>query len=515
METPKLRSVVPIHPPLIAVYPVLAIYSANMSLWSSSELWMPLLVSLISSLGLWSLAALFGRSWLRGALVATGITVCIFLFRDVTETVGLWGWIGASLLTVFLCARTWKGMGLITRFLNATAVILVVLSLASILQTGLRIRERIARSAKPAIPSTARVTAKSLPDVFYIILDGYGRSDELQRVFGIDNRPFLKQLESLGFIVCTDSYANYVQTEISLASSLNLDYVENLFKSSGTPAVDRASLDRMIDASVVARQFSERGYVFVAVTTGFPALEFQTADITLPAQKHSMLLGATLMQLTPLRESGKLVQSQFDERRKLLKSGIQTLGALSKRGSRPRFVVAHILAPHPPFVFGPNGEERRPNTQYSYADGSHFFANGGTEDAYRSGYRDQLEWLNSSLIPQLEALCKLQPPPILILQGDHGSKLMLDQESATQTDVREAFANLMALKVPEDLRQEVPMNLTPVNIFRILMNAIFDTNSAILPNRSYFSAWSQPMQFTDVTKRLDEQETVQQLPLQR
>ena len=39
------------------------------------------------------------------------------------------------------------------------------------------------------------------PDVYYIILDMYGRDDVLKDRFSYDNSEFLKELEELGFVV--------------------------------------------------------------------------------------------------------------------------------------------------------------------------------------------------------------------------------------------------------------------------------------------------------------------------
>lgn len=505
-----MKKPIAFHPPLIALYPILAVYAANMSLWSISDIGLPSLVAILTVTGLWLISGVITRSSLRGALIASAMVACFFLFRTLDEWIGFGGWIVATAAMLTVSAWPWKSLNLTTRFLNAASVILIALSLITVIQTNSRIQRSVKRNNSPAKLTSTAQSQESLPDVFYIILDGYGRADELERVFGIDNQPFLSRLEDSGFLVCSDSYANYCQTEISLASSLNMGYIEDFLQPSENATVDRAVLDQRIDESVVAKEFKEQGYLYVGITTGFPALEFKSADITLPREQQHMLLGATLIQMTPLRASGRIVMSQFDERRQMLKGGIEAIGSLSKRGPRPRFVVAHILAPHPPFVFGPNGEEKRPKMQFAYADGSHYFDNGGTEAGYREGYRDQLEWLDKSLLPKLEAILKIKPTPIIILQGDHGSKLRLDQESSSKTDLKEVFANLMAVHVPESMREGIPMNLTPVNLFRILLGRLFGINLPSLPNRSFYSRWTQPMQFTDVTDKLGETTFVQE-----
>ena len=58
--------------------------------------------------------------------------------------------------------------------------------------------------------STEQETAKALtlapaisshPDIYYIILDGYARSDVMQELFNFDNTGFLERLRHKGFFV--------------------------------------------------------------------------------------------------------------------------------------------------------------------------------------------------------------------------------------------------------------------------------------------------------------------------
>ena len=80
---------------------------------------------------------------------------------------------------------------------------------------------------KPVISTSLEKNNISPPDIYYIILDAYGRSDVLQTTYGIDNSVFLSQLQELGFYVAECSMSNYAQTELSLSSSLNLNYLQS------------------------------------------------------------------------------------------------------------------------------------------------------------------------------------------------------------------------------------------------------------------------------------------------
>ena len=81
-----------------------------------------------------------------------------------------------------------------------------------------------------------------LPDIYYIILDGYARSDVMKAFFDFDNSPFLDRLEKLGFFIARDSIANYCQTPLSLSASLNSVYLDDLVKGLGPDQTELSDL---------------------------------------------------------------------------------------------------------------------------------------------------------------------------------------------------------------------------------------------------------------------------------
>jgi len=87
-------------------------------------------------------------------------------------------------------------------------------------------------SIQPVGSSSAVVsTQASTPDICYIILDGYGRADMLQSVYGFDNSEFINALEQRGLVVENGSQSYYPRTILSLASSLNMQYLDTMSKA--------------------------------------------------------------------------------------------------------------------------------------------------------------------------------------------------------------------------------------------------------------------------------------------
>lgn len=89
-------------------------------------------------------------------------------------------------------------------------------------------------------------------------------------------------------------------------------------------------------------------------------------------------------------------------------------------------------------------------------------------------------------------------PPIIILQSDHGPGAYLDWESMENSCLKERVKILNAYYLP-DPSPNIPSNITPVNSFRLVLATYFGVQLDRLENRSYYSTFSKPYMFLDVT----------------
>ena len=107
-----------------------------------------------------------------------------------------------------------------------------------------------------------------LPNIFFIILDGYARADVLSEIYQFDNTDFLNSLTDKGFFVANQARANYSQTSLTLASSLNMKYLDDLVAGEAfIEANDTLPLAKMINQSLVGRFLKQRGYKTVAFSS--------------------------------------------------------------------------------------------------------------------------------------------------------------------------------------------------------------------------------------------------------
>ena len=169
----------------------------------------------------------------------------------------------------------------------------------------------------------------------------------------------------------------------------------------------------------------------------------------------------------------------------------------------PKFIFAHLVAPHPPFVFDGEGGPLTPQRPYALGDGNDFLIQGGTKEEYVDGYRDQHRYITERLWQTIGAiLSNASQPPIIVLQSDHGPGSHLHWQLVNLTDVQERLAILNCYYIPDLGESLLYPGITPVNSFRVILNHLFDSELPMLPDSSFYSPLRHPYDFLDVTERL-------------
>lgn len=241
-------------------------------------------------------------------------------------------WLIILFLGIYRVIKSRRNYQELTRALNIILLFALCFPLFQILRYEIQAQSHKGTSEKleevglPSLFANLKIPAgESPPDVYYIILDSYGRSDTLQHIIKFDNKPFLKELQAMGFFIANCSQSNYANTELSLASSLNMDYLDVLGNYS-KEIYTHAELYRLLQDNMTRRVFENAGYQVVSIDSGFSPTEWKDADVYLAKESESL--------------------------KTYLLGGINPFEALELQ----KFVFVHILAPHSPFVFGAQGE---------------------------------------------------------------------------------------------------------------------------------------------------------------
>lgn len=405
---------------------------------------------------------------------------------------------------------------LILRF-GGRATVLTTFANASLIGAALLVGSPIALREwqRPVTPppkaiepssNDASDTGSQLPDIYVVILDGYGRSDVLRTRFGFEN-PLEPYLRSQGFFVAEQASSNYPQTALSLASSLNLEYLPSLVREIPPEHLSRRTLADLIADNRFLATLRNAGYVI-----RFYASEYRLVRSRLADERPRPFLYLTDFEYGAYETTVlPRVFEAFGVHRGWAPLAIHrhhvrwTLEQLAREpmrtDKRPRLVFAHLLIPHPPFAFDANGGARPTRLPATFHDGDawHGAARGSGED-YRLGYVDAVTYLNSRLRTFVQSvLTNSRRPPIVYIQSDHGPGLRLTLEDPAATDLRERLGILLAARFPSGLNWPLHARSTPVNGFRVLLNRAVGTQLAVVDDRSYFTTWSRPFDFIDVT----------------
>jgi hypothetical protein len=526
-----LKNIPPFHPLLFVLFPLLSLYSANLNNLTLGDILPTILLVLLFSLMVWAAFFILIRDLSRSAIATSLVLFAFFSFahsltaiseiaelmhsyekiRTLVETRNgmLFLFFIEALLvaaTIFYISHLKNKLTNLTKIYNFMSIVLIFIIMFT-LTSNLFNQNRAQAGSTPNPQSMWEkdlqpidTNKRDLPDIYYIILDGYGRSDILEDIYDLNNEDFISFLESKGFYIAQESRANYSQTGLSLTSSLNLTYLDELSQQVGRQSANLSPIKANIEDNLVFYQLRQAGYTVVSFSSGYILTDINTADQFLASQKTPDSFQNILINNTPL--SMFLLGKQYDWHRQRINYAFQMLPEISQE-NQPTIVFAHILAPHPPFVFGPNGETINPPRKYGIHDGSHFMEVANREE-YVDGYRDQLTYITEATKNVIERILdNSSTQPVIIIQGDHGPGSLLDHENLEQTNLGERMSILNAYLMSEVNSDLLYPNITPVNSFRLLFNAYLGTNYSLLEDRSYFSTIDQPFQFTDVTSRLD------------
>jgi hypothetical protein len=511
-----------VFPFLLAAFPIARLAAQNAREVAPGELVAPLAMALVASLAMWLLARwAFGDGHRAGLIVAA--TALLFLMFDGAcsgfDTVATYlssFWVGGRVTTpawsvllvetvvlvtvAWLVARRPREPERWTPALNVFAGVLLALPLAEAANTWVRMPP--VPPASPSPPLAELPVSSRRPDIYYIILDGFARGDILKQEFGYDIEPFLRRLEAKGFFVARHATANYCQTPLSLSSSLNANYLP---KAKDDAEAARPPDKTLFRENAVIRALRPLGYKFVTFGTGFDFTEFPGNDMYESPHRHLSDFHRMIVDATPVRFlwPDPSTRDPFTmARERTLHLFDRLPGVARMRG--PKLTVAHVVSPHPPFVFGAEGEDVSPRPKKCVlSDGTVYRYFYGGEETYIPGYRAQVEFLVKQTERAIDqVLANSAEPPIIVLQSDHGPGMRLDMESAERTDHRERMGILAAAYLPGGGREGLTDAISPVNIFRVVFNNEFGTRLPLLPSESYYSTWPRPFDFVRVTEQV-------------
>lgn len=349
-----------------------------------------------------------------------------------------------------------------TRWLRAFGPALIIVVGVTVVAPGQ------AQLAPPLADMTGQPAEPGSPDIYLILLDGYPRADTLEKTYGFSNAPFLEALQEQGFKVAANSRSNYNLTLLTMVSMFAMEHIPDIegLAPTGNAADQQRRLYAALHEPVALSILRDAGYraQSISLPAGQPALQGPEELIEGGLNTFEMEQLAAVARFPALTDL--LVDYLADQHRDRVRASLAALRrAAEATGPQPSFVYAHIMLPHTPFLFGPNGEER--SLPACFPHDCQFFSSWEKWLAlpdFRGAATDQIQFLNGQILGIVQRiLASAETPPIIILLSDHGTRY-------DQDDRDEMMQNLFAAYTPghPDLFGE---DATPIAVFPRLLNA--------------------------------------------
>ena len=522
------------HPFLVAVFPILIIYSENIGRVNFEDLILPIILVLIFSVGLYYILKIILKNPFKSALIVTIILILLFSYGHVyylLNDVSIDGFdIGRNLylipafglalgILIFFTIRAGRVFDNATSIINVVSIVFIMVAISNVVFVGAEITNYDKDSSRELFYETRDFSGyfephkflisenQELPDVYYLILDEYARNDALLEYHDFSNHELTEFLENKGFHIAKNSFANYPMSVQSIPATMNMNYINFLADEIGTEVRNYKPLNEknygLYANNMVIKNFKEMNYKIITFNTFALHLHENPLSNETFCHRDTFLLDNRLVDvLARTSIFGYYVERWAEgELRQVTLCAFENFGNAGNVFDEPVFVWAHIMLPHPPWIFGPNGEEIIPGKPLLITDNPEFRDSGWEP---KKQYIQQVQFANKKTIEIVENILEHDKNSIIIIQGDHGTAWGGGVTSdPSKEDVWQRLRNFDAIYFPdEEKRVQLNDDRTLVNTFRIVFNSYFGSDYEILDNRMYWGWNEKPYSFDEVTQFL-------------
>lgn len=481
-----------IYPFLFAVYPVMALAVYNIIYIDPSATVRSLLIAILLTSLIWMLFRIVARDRDKAGVITVGALILLFSYghvfiqlRNSFGEVIRHRFLTGSYFLIFAVWVWWvvkklKNMVALQNVLITVGCVLMGLSIIQLAGYELFSKFQTIKADIADVNSNQKGSVQTaenqvLPDIYWILLDAHTSTDILKTHFDYDNSAFINDLEAMGFYVAKCSQSNYPSTRQSVTSLMNANYLDQLpGVTKGIPPLNISLVNetvRSLGYSVITFENRSNGHFDLGEDMRLSRNQLALGMIDLsggPNEFEYMLMQTSVLrlvydmpQLIPGLNAQVLTSGEFYEHYQQTHFILNTLPKLPKTQS-PKFVFTHILVPHPPYIFSPDGK-------FSWVKGE------------TAGYKSNVQFIDKQISEVARKIIEnSKTPPIIIIQGDHGPSV-----STATPEMRMSILN--AYYVNDKTKSELYETITPVNSFRIIFNNYFGTTYPLLDDKSYYA----------------------------
>jgi len=490
-----------VHPFLFSLFPILFIFQYNIHEVPSQDIFLPLFISFIVVLGLWIILRFFIGGKKAGLI--TSLVVMLFIIYSNLHTfilntdsefsfLGRTMILGVVFLTLLIVGIVYlvKTKRIFDNFNSITNV--VALSLIGFLVVSISvyyIENPVDASTTyflNELPSSVN-NISGKPDIYYFIFDEYSGNITLEKDFNYDNSDFLNELRKRGFHIPDVSYSNYPNSTESIASTLNMGYLDILTEILGKDSKDMRLPTEIKDNSLAMNFLKLHDYKIISFYGGLDA----AGTSKLVSEKLCSLMGInndlrtkvilTYLPITYLNND--LIHGHHREKIECIFS---TLPNIKGSEEEPVFVMAHLMFPHHPYIYDSEGNPVEAEKEWKD----------------KEAYLEQLQYANTKILEVVDkTLENSTREPVIIIMSDHGFRPGIDWKNPSDENYRAGFNNLGAYYLPNQM-DDLPETISGANVFRIVFNSYLGTEYEMLEDKHFWFDPDMPFIYTDVADKI-------------
>jgi hypothetical protein len=358
----------------------------------------------------------------------------------------------------------------------------------------------------PVIPKPASSNSQVKPDIYYLLFDRYTNADILKSNFKYDNSDMVNFLAQSGFITRDGASSNYPFTTPSVSSTMAMKY-HNQF---GEMFNNDSSWETLfpyrtiLNDPPIANILRQNGYHYNQVSSWWDFTRLRVKADTAYAKSFRLSLFGTPFYISDLQRdilhksifspwlkkgisSGTTPIIKYDldrNPRENFDAQLSSLETITSRPdkSQPNFTFAHILAPHPPYVFDKDGNWPPYDNEAN--------DNGVPE---KTKYTNELTYINTRIKDLINNIKATSPNAVIFVQADEGpypsqfrGDMTLEHHynpaDLPLADMKQKFGILASYYMPGVSDDEVKKLNASVNVFPFILNHYLGYDLPMLPN---------------------------------
>ena len=314
------------------------------------------------------------------------------------------------------------------------------------------------------------------PDIFYIVPDEYPGDENMSKHFGVENNDFNDYLKNHNFKIY-EAYSNYHATLNSIPSTFNMEYIDPSFNQKTNPMHTKQEIDN----SNFIRFLKYFNYKISTASS-------YSMDNNLDSAKNycSSLLNIDLIKNISQATVLQIFTNDILEYLSKDRLCVFTIHEdLILDNENPNFVYIHLPVPHRDFN----------QTYYSFLDDENYldeviYNDEILDDEVKKNFMRNLKFSNTLLMKMIDKILLENNNSIIIINGDHGFRGEITNRGMGNEIRPVSFNELISdyntiLAVFSQTEIDFPPQVSNVNVFRIIINQIFEQELEILDDEFY------------------------------